>query len=293
MAEATTVRGIGGRRWLPALAAVLAALGCDLFPEQPAPRFEAPLASGVVATPVAAAARFDRRIDPDELLAALARSGHAHLAVEALDDEASLIVAHLPRTRFSAAILGLGVVAVDALTSGGHALVLGSGFVNVFNPVLPLGLLQLDGEVKTEPTRHGYTRIVGVRGGELGVIGRDEYHPGLFESAIQVGPGVVQLGRLDILQRERDLPAYVRAVVAACEDRWLAAVAQSPTHLYDLGERLVGYFETKGLRCDEVANLSGDREALLAVRSADGSRIAYFGNPTLPKAAIIAFRART
>ena len=250
------------------------------------------MTSGVVAVPVDQGARFDRRIGQEELLAALARSGHEHLAFEALDDEASLIVAHLPRSRFSASILGLGVVAVDVLASDGHALVLGSGFVNVFNPVLPLGLLQLDGEVKTEPTRHGYTRIVGVRAGELGIIGRDEYHPGLFESAIQIGPGIVQQGKLDILQRERKLPAHIRAVVAACEDRWLAAVAQSPAHLYDLGERLIGYFEAEGLRCEEVANLSGDREALLAVSSADGSRIAYFGNPTLPKASIIAFRAR-
>lgn len=282
-------RGVGGPCWLLA-AAVAAAGGCE---EEPAPRFEAPLASGVVAVPVDQAARFDRRIGQEELLDALARSGHEHLAFEALDDEASLIVAHLPRSRFSAAILGQGVVAVEALAGDGHALVLGSGFVNVFNPVLPLGLLQLDGEVKTEPTRHGYTRIVGVRAGELGIIGRDEYHPGLFESAIQVGPGIVQLGKLDILQRERQLPAHIRAVVAACEDRWLAAVAQSPSHLYDLGERLIGYFEANSLRCEEVANLSGDREALLAVSSADGSRIAYFGNPTLPKASIIAFRVRT
>ena len=270
--------------------AALAAAACGQAPDEPAPRFKAPLASGVVAVPVAPGARFDRRIDQGELLAALEQSGNAHLAFEALDDEAGMIVAHLPRAWFSATILGLGVAAVDVLAS--HALVLGSGFVNVFNPVRPLGLLQLDGEVKMEPTRHGYTRIVGVRAGELGIIGRDEYHPGLFESAIQVGPGVVQLGKLDILQRERKLPAHVRAVVATCEDRWLAAVAQSPTHLYDLGERLIGYFEAKGLRCDEVANLSGDREALLAVSSADGRRVAYFGNPTLPKASIIAFRAR-
>ena len=43
------------------------------------------------------------------------------------------------------------------------------------------------------------------------------------------------------------------------------------------------------LNCDEVVNLSGDREALLAIMSGDGQSVAYFGNPTLPKASIIAF----
>lgn len=272
---------------------MIAALTLALFAcEEPAPRFEAPLASGVVTLPLRDTQRFDSLLSMQGTLAALQASGNPHLGVDVIGDDLALIVAQLPRKRFEATILGLGVSALDALVQDGFTLALGSGFVSVFNPVSPLGLLQLRGKVESEPTPHGYTRILGVGDRGLRVIARRDYHPGLFESAIQVGPGIVEGGKLDILRRERDLPPYIRAVVVTCEDRWIVGVAQSPMHLYDVGERLLDYFDAEGLRCDEAVNLSGDREALLAIRSEDGKSVAYFGNPTLPKASLVAFRAR-
>ena len=249
------------------------------------------MASGVVTLPMGDAQRFDALMSATGLLAAFQGGGNVELTVEAVGEDASVIVAHMPRGRFEPAILGLGAVPFDILVERGYTLVLGSGFVSVFDPVAPLGLLQLDGAVRSELTRHGYTRILGAGNGDLGVVDRRDYHPGLFESAIQIGPGIVQAGKLDILQRERNLPPYIRAFIATCQDRWLAGIAQTPMHLYDLGERLLGYFAAESLACDEVANLSGDREALLAVVSEDRRSIAYFGNPTLPKASIVAFKA--
>ena len=259
--------------------------------EEPAPRFEAPLASGVVTLPLLDTQRFDAMMSAEGLVAAFQGSGTA-VAVDAPGAANSLVVAHLMRSEFESVILGAENRALDALIDGGYSLVVGSGFVSVFDPVSPLGLLQLDGEVRSELTPHGYTRILGVRDGELSIIGRRDYHLGLFESAIQVGPGVVENGKLDIRPEERDLPAYIRAFVVTCDDRWLAGVAQTPMHLYDVGESLVAYFASNSLACDEVVNLSGDREALLALVSDDRQSIAYFGNPTLPKASVVAFRAR-
>ena len=283
----TTAKGSSLRNTKALLGSLALALAaCD----EPAPRFDAPLVSGVVTLPMLETQRFDVQLSAPGLLAAL-QGAHRDIVVDSAGD-AQLIVAHLPHDVFEATILGLGVVALDALRDQGYALALGSGFVSVFNPVSPLGLLQLDGEVKSEPTPHGYTRILGSEFGRLQVIGRADYHPGLFEAAIQVGPGIVQRGKLDILQRERELPAYTRAVAVTCEDRWLAAIAQTPMHLYDVGGRLLAYFQSNALRCDEAVNLSGDREALLAIRSDDGTSIAYFGDPTLPKASVIAFRMR-
>ena len=234
--------------------------------------------------------RFDALLSPTGTLAAL-RGSDSALPVEALD--VGIVVAHVARSHYEPDILGLGVSALDAILDHGNRVVIGSGFVSVFNPVSPLGLLQLDGRIENELTPHGYTRILGVYNGGIGVVGRSDYHPGLFESALQVGPGIVQSGKLDILQRERNLPAYIRAFVATCEDRWLAGIAQEPMHLYDVGDELLKYFEAQALACDEVVNLSGDREALLAIASSDDKSIAYFGNPALPKASIIAFRRNT
>ena len=274
-----------------ACGALLVALALGLGAcEEPAPRFDAPLVSGVLSLPMRDTQRFDAQLSADGLLTAL-QGTRQHIAVAAVGD-AQLIVAHLRHDAFESTILGLGVAALDALVEHDYAMVLGSGFVSVFNPVSPLGLLQLDGELKNPPTPHGYTRILGSHRGRLSVTGRADFHPGLFEAAIQVGPGIVQEGKLDILQRERELPAYIRAVAVTCEDRWLAGIAQVPMHLYDLGERLLAYFDANDLRCNEVVNLSGDREALLAIRSDDGASVAYFGDPTLPKASVVAFRAR-
>ena len=259
--------------------------------EEPAPRFEAPLASGVVTLPLRDTQRFDAMMSAAGLVAAFQGGGTA-VVVDTPGDGNSLLVAHLTRAQFDPVILGADNIALDALIDEGYSLVVGSGFVSVFDPVSPLGLLQLDGEVHSELTPHGYTRILGVRDGELSIIGRRDYHRGLFESAIQVGPGVVENGKLDILPRERELPAFIRAFVVTCTDRWLAGIAQTPMHLYDVGESLVAYFASHSLACDEVVNLSGDREALLALISDDRQSIAYFGNPTLPKASVVAFRAR-
>ena len=287
------MRGTEPTRTAASIAVLLASVGALLggCENEPAARFEAPLVSGVVTLPKPETQRFDALLSPAGTLAAL-RGSDDRFRVDAADAGNSLIVAHVSREDFEPTVLGLGVSALDAVMARGYELVVGSGFVSVFNPVSPLGLLQLDGKVESELVRHGYTRIVGVRSGGLGVVGRGEYHPGLFESAVQVGPGIVQSGKLDILQRERELPAYIRAFVATCDDRWLAGVAQQPMHLYDLGEQLLSYFEAQGLSCDEVVNLSGDREALLAIMSNDGKSVAYFGNPVLPKASIIAFRTR-
>lgn len=274
-------------------ALLLVLAGCA---DEPAPRFDAPLVSGVLTLPLAETQRFDARLSPGGLLAALQGTGGPRLQVDAVAE--GIIVAQLPRERFQAAILGDGVAAYDALgrvgalADEGFSLVVGSGFVSVFNPLRPLGLLQLQGQVKGEIALHGYTRVLGAKDGDLRVIPRETYHLGLFDSAIQVGPGIVQAGKLDILQRERELPAHIRAFVATCEDHWLAGIAHAPAHLYDLGERLLGYFAANRMRCDEVVNLSGDREALLAIRSPDGGSIAYFGSPILPKASFVAFREK-
>ena len=176
----------------------------------------------------------------------------------------------------------------SALHETGIRVVIGSGFVSEFQSLEPLGLLQIDGTIVSPVSRHGYTRIVGVHNGRLGVIGRGDYHRGLLESALQVGPGIIEAGALDISPRERDLPAYFRAFIATCVDHDLAGITTSPMHLYDLGNELLALFAEANLQCSEVANLSGDREALLGLRAAE--RVFLIGHATAAKAALIGFR---
>ena len=196
----------------------------------------------------------------------------------------------LDHQRFEPVIAGVGNRSRGGVTargqiSSGMRVVLGSGFVSEFRPIAPLGLLQIEGAVVSELSNHGYTRIIGLRDGVLDIIGRADYHRGLFTSAMQVGPGVVELGKLDISERELNLPEHFRAFVARCDASTLVGITLKPMHLYDLGGDLVATFEAAGLDCAEVANISGDLEALLAVGS--GERVLYIGNPDSPKASLI------
>lgn len=205
----------------------------------------------------------------------------------------SAMALELDHQRFEPAIAGVGDrsrggVTARGLVSSGMGVVLGSGFVSEFRPIAPLGLLQIDGTVVSELSNHGYTRIIGLRDGALDIIGRADYHRGLFTSAMQVGPGVVELGKLDISERELNLPAHFRAFVARCEASTLVGITLKPMHLYNLGGDLLATFEAAGFNCNEVANISGDLEALLAVTS--GDRTLYIGNPDSPKASLIAWK---
>ena len=202
----------------------------------------------------------------------------------------SAVALELDHQHFEPVIVGVGDRSRGGVTargqvSSGMRVVLGSGFVSEYRPIAPLGLLQIEGNVVSELSNHGYTRIIGLRDGVLDIIGRADYHRGIFTSAMQVGPGVVERGKLDISERELNLPAHYRAFVVRCDASTLAGITLKPMHLFHLGGDLLATFEARGLNCTEVANISGDLEALLAVGS--GAQTLYIGDPDSPKASLI------
>lgn len=183
-----------------------------------------------------------------------------------------------------------GTDGVTLLTQSGADLVLGSPFVAEFSPLQPLGLLQVDGELINALQPHGYTRVLGFDEGQIGVVGRGAFHRGLFASALQVGPGILEQGQLDISTRELKLPAYFRTFLVSCQQSVLVGASTRPVHLRTLGSALLQFAAERKLRCDEAVNLSGDREVLLGVRS--GAQAVVLGNPRVKKTALIGFRPR-
>ncbi len=231
---------------------------------------------------------------PPEAWAEFAGQLAAGLDGVALHRTDGALVLAIERRRFEPVVLaarGTRRLTGKSALDGEATVVLGSGFVSEFQSLEPLGLLQVDGEILSPVSRHGYTRILGVGGGRLAVLARREYHRGLLESALQVGPGVVEDGALDISPRERNLPAYFRAFAATCAERNLAGITTRPMHLFDLGNELLKLFGEVGFDCPEVANLSGDREALLGLRA--GGRAFLVGRPDSARAALVAFRKRS
>ena len=282
------------------LVAVLS--GCDtrksvlsVSPREPANR----LAAGESLLPVAAAA--EQTMAPRALFEAFKRierpGVHTHL-IE-LDGEPSMLVLEIDLTLFEPVLVGIGIdtpegiSAGDAITRFDLSLVIGSGFVTELNSLSPVGLLQINGSVLSELQRYGYTRILGVRSEGIGVVASREYHTGMFESALQVGPGIVEEGLLDISERDLQRPEYFRTFVATCGTRTLIGASQVPMHLHTLGKRLLEYLAEVDLSCDEVVNLAGDREVLLAMAADDHSRLVYFGHLNTAKASLLGFRRRS
>lgn len=210
-----------------------------------------------------------------------------------MDADASLVALRVDLAVFEPVLLGGdpgGVTAARALTR--VQAVVGSGFVAEVNSLDPVGLLQLEGRTLSPVQPHGYTRILGVRPQGLGVVGHRDYHRGMYDSALQAGPGIVEAGLLDISERDLNRPRYLRAFVATCGQEAVIGATLRPMHLFTLGQRLLAWFAETGLACDEVVNLAGDREALLALASGDGSRFAYVGHPLTAKASLLGFRRR-
>lgn len=182
-----------------------------------------------------------------------------------------------------------GISARGALEAQNFAAVIGSGFVSELNSLEPVGLLQVDGQTLSPVQVHGYTRILGINDAGMGVVHRRAYQRNLFHSALQAGPGIIEQGELDISERELKRPGYFRSFVAVCEQRWLAGVSLAPTHLHTLGTTLLAHIRTQNWRCDDVVNLAGDRQAVMVLKTGDGTQM-HHGDPDTYKVSLLGFR---
>ena len=259
-------------------------------PDPDAPAQSAP--SGASALPVSELG--DGTMGPSALARAFSDLGVEGIQVDLVEEDGvALLLVRVALDGFEPALIAGragGVTAAAALEEA--QVVVGSGFVSHVNSLTPVGLLQLDGEILSDMQPYGYTRVLGVRSDAMGVLGHREFHRGMYHSALQLGPGIVEQGRLDISEQDLKRPRYLRAFVATCGPVALAGVSLRPAHLHTLGKKLLGFFERAGLVCDEVVNLAGDREAVLAMASADGTGFAYFGHPGTAKAALVGFSKR-
>ncbi|MEM1434925.1 MAG: hypothetical protein AAGG11_12770 [Pseudomonadota bacterium] len=291
---------------LIALGALLA--GCDARPQptpierqQPIEQLALSVALSGADVPAAGLLgdRLDGSVDRSALRAVLAALAVPDVRFEVLDDaRAPLLLARAAVTQWEPELLtperiagnGQSVSGADVLAAGTPRVVLGSPFVARYSPLKPLGLLQVDGLIRSPLQTFGYTRILGVQGPTLGVVSRSAFDPGLFSDAVQLGPGIIESGALAISEREVRLPAYFRTFAVICEEEAVLGLSLVPTHLRHVGERLLDWSSSTGVSCAEAVNFSGDREALFIVVGAAGSLV--IGRPQLPKTALLALGPR-
>lgn len=284
------------RKGLMCLLLWLVAAGCsDDGRQNDAPDLDTPAQSAPAGTSALPVSDLDDgTVPPGALVREFSDLGIEGVRIDLIEEEGgALLLLSIALDVFEPALIAGrpgGVTAAGAL--GEAQVVVGSGFVSHVNSLTPVGLLQIDGEILSDMQPYGYTRVLGMRSDGIGVLGHREFHRGMYHSAMQLGPGIVEQGRLDISEQDLQRPRYLRAFIATCGQTALAGVSLRPAHLYTLGKWLLDFFARAGLVCDEVVNLAGDREAVLAMAAPDGKRFAYFGHPRTAKAALVGFRRR-
>ena len=187
---------------------------------------------------------------------------------------------------------GAGMAARDAFGQYDLQVLIGSGFVAELHSLQPVGLLQVDGNTLSPVQGHGYTRILGINDSGMGVVHKAAYQRDLFHSAVQVGPGIIEAGELDISERDLQRPKYFRSFIAVCKQRWIAGISLSPAHLRTLGQVFLRHAHQRNWQCPEVVNLAGDRQAVALIRTA-GAGVVYHGDPDTYKASMLGFRFRS
>ena len=283
------------RAWWALLASLLIGCGAD----SPEETLESAAAVPAGVAPLVGTQGVGNSVMPStELLPAFKRFSGPGVNIHTIDFEgvSALLLIAVDLDQLQPLIVGadggrrIGVTAREALVDFDVELVVGSSFVSELNSISPVGLLQIEGKTISELQRHGYTRVLGARGNRLGVVSIREYHRGMFDSALQVGPGVVEAGLLDISDRDLQRPRYFRTVVATCGSTAMIGASQVPMNLYSVGKRFLEFTAELGLACDELVNLAGDREVVLAIASPDRGQMAYFGHPETTKAGLVGFR---
>ena len=208
------------------------------------------------------------------------------------DQSPQSIVLALPHDELEPLIVGhpeVGISPRSAFASDDLKILLGSGYVSQSRSLEPVGLLQVEGATLSPVQVHGYTRILGINDVDMGVVHRSEYTQGLFHSAIQAGPGIIEGGDLDISERDLKRPMYFRSFIGLCDDAWIAGISLEPVHLRTLGEQLVNLFQRESLNCTEVVNLAGDKQAVMMLTLSDG-RILYHGDINAHKVTLLGFK---
>ncbi|MEQ9452138.1 MAG: hypothetical protein RJQ07_11195 [Pseudomonadales bacterium] len=181
-----------------------------------------------------------------------------------------------------------GLTARAAIKQKQLSLVLGSGFTEHASSLQPVGLLKVGGQELSPLAPLGYTRILGINEEGLSVVHRASYNPDLFHEALQLGPGIIEDYQLDISAKDLERPRYYRSFAALCDTHWLVGVTLQPSHLRTLGTELLAFFNQQDLRCREVINFAGDRQALLAINTPD--QLIYHGDLNSPKVSFLGFK---
>ena len=140
-------------------------------------------------------------------------------------------------------------------------IVIGSGFVRSFYPLIPTGLLKINSEMITDiaTSNEAYSGIIIEKNGTLEFTDKNSPIEYEYNSGFQIGPIILRNGKIRIFESEvkKFLP-YRRSFVGRnIEGEIIIGITLNRVHLYHLGKILSEEISQNWLEIKDVYNLSG------------------------------------
>ncbi len=233
-------------------------------------------------------------IEPaDQLL--VEEKGFAITRIEVASLQSAVVVAEIDQNVYVAEVVGVdnnypsGLSAGAAIEQKNAAFVIGSGFVDSFVPLVPVGYLIIDGATVSKPSLEGFETLLAVVNRKVSLVPTENWQEESISGAFQTGPRLVEGGQLSELNSKR--PPATRAFVGTRGGIVVAGVTLGRVHLRPLAEFLIASSEEGGLALDEAVNLSGGGAEVFLYH--EGDRDIGFGDIKSRQAALLTFRLKS
>lgn len=176
-------------------------------------------------------------------------------------------------------------------------LVLGSGFVIKYYPIMPNGFLKINNRLinavnfnSMNDNPKGYSTIIGVKQDRLRILPRSSPEVATLKEGFQVGPTLVTDGRKGSFTQALATRAFVGITA---DNKIVIGVTTELTNLNHLASFLVAPPTGYGsLKCAEAVNLSGAGAEALVARIPGQNTTFKFGQYNLYGASLLTFVSR-
>ncbi len=187
-----------------------------------------------------------------------------------------------------------GMSAIRALADGKAKVVLGSGFVKSYFPLMPQGFLKMDGHIISKASNSDYTEIIAIKNGKVLIMPRTKIEPSI-EAGFQVGPILVNDGGNEYEKRKyyarpnQKVPANRAFLAINNNGKLIAAVTEGPVTLRELAAFLTSKKSAIDLNCTIAVNLSGGSAETLVIQKSDGSLLKYGEGAEIKETSLLVF----
>lgn len=168
--------------------------------------------------------------------------------------------------------------------------VLGTGFVKSFYPLIPEGFLKINNKTINSVNHLGYPIILGIQNEKILLINKSSKETESLTDGFQIGPSIIIHGIPNKELKTNNVFASRAFFGFTTDGKMIAGLTRNDVYLRDLAVLLsappAGF---KEIQCTEAVNLAGGGSEALVIREFPNNKVAAFGNPKVLGASMLVF----